>query len=54
MDEVITIVYHHGGKLVTEDDGEVVYQNGEITIIKDQEVDRLDVFWIRNFHKEIG
>ncbi|MED6124536.1 hypothetical protein PIB30_059818 [Stylosanthes scabra] len=54
MDEVITFVYHHGGKLVTKDDGEVVYEMGEITVIEDQEVDKLDVFWIRNFHKEIG
>ncbi|MED6209818.1 hypothetical protein PIB30_058335 [Stylosanthes scabra] len=31
MDEVITFVYHHGGALVTKDDGEVVYELGDIT-----------------------
>ncbi|MED6136125.1 hypothetical protein PIB30_053158 [Stylosanthes scabra] len=53
MDEVTTFVYHHGGKLVTKDDGDVVYEMGEITEQADQEVDTLDVFAIRNFHKEI-
>ncbi|MED6125899.1 hypothetical protein PIB30_073035 [Stylosanthes scabra] len=54
MDEVITFVYHHGGTLVTKDDGEVVYELGDITEQLNEEVDTLDVFAIRNYLKVIG
>ncbi|MED6110000.1 hypothetical protein PIB30_038810, partial [Stylosanthes scabra] len=54
MEDVITFVYHHEGTLVTNDDGEVVYELGGITKQPNEEVDTLDVFAIRNFHKVIG
>ncbi|MED6182502.1 hypothetical protein PIB30_028995 [Stylosanthes scabra] len=54
MDEVIAFVYHHIGKLVTKNDDEVVHEMGGITEQPNQEVDTLDVFAIRNFHKDIG
>ncbi|MED6187336.1 hypothetical protein PIB30_075445 [Stylosanthes scabra] len=54
MDEVITFVFHHGGTFVTKDDGEVVYEMGEITELPNEEVDTLDVFSIRNHHKVLG
>ncbi|MED6160330.1 hypothetical protein PIB30_050521, partial [Stylosanthes scabra] len=54
IDEVITFVYHHGGTLVTKDDGEVVYEMEEITEQPNEEVDTLDVFAIRNHHKVLG
>ncbi|MED6112458.1 hypothetical protein PIB30_061874 [Stylosanthes scabra] len=54
MDGVISLVYHYGRKLVTKDDGEVVYEMGSITEQADQDVDTLDVFAIRNFHRDIG
>ncbi|MED6219168.1 hypothetical protein PIB30_033376 [Stylosanthes scabra] len=54
MDEVITFVYHHGGSLVTKDDGEVVYEQGDTTEKPNEEVETLDVNAIRNYHKVIG
>ncbi|MED6170740.1 hypothetical protein PIB30_034007 [Stylosanthes scabra] len=52
--KVITVVYHHGGTLVTKDDGEMVYEMGEIAEQVYHDVNTLDVFELKDHHKVLG
>ncbi|RYR42639.1 hypothetical protein Ahy_A08g039101 [Arachis hypogaea] len=49
-----TIVCHHGGSFVRSEDGVVSYTRNHISEIPKIDPDRLDVFFIRNYYKELG
>ncbi|RYR36498.1 hypothetical protein Ahy_A09g041461 [Arachis hypogaea] len=51
---LITIVCHHGGSFVRSEDGVVSYTRNHISEIPKLNPDRLDVFFIRNYYKELG
>ncbi|RYQ95013.1 hypothetical protein Ahy_B08g089993 [Arachis hypogaea] len=51
---LITIVCHHGGSFVTSEDGVISYTRNHISEIPKLDLDRLDVFFIRNYYKELG
>ncbi|MED6152667.1 hypothetical protein PIB30_094240, partial [Stylosanthes scabra] len=51
---VIDFVYHHGGQFVTKDDGEMVYEMGEIDVEEKLDVDTLDVFSMRDHYQALG
>ncbi|RYR42828.1 hypothetical protein Ahy_A08g039267 [Arachis hypogaea] len=51
---LITIVCHHGGSFVRSEDGVVSYTRDHILEILKLDPDRLDVFFIRNYNKELG
>ncbi|RYR30080.1 hypothetical protein Ahy_B01g054908 [Arachis hypogaea] len=50
---LITIVCHHGGSFVTSEDGVVSYTRDHISEIPKLDPNRLDVFFIRNYYKEL-
>ncbi|MED6187130.1 hypothetical protein PIB30_073445 [Stylosanthes scabra] len=54
MNELVTFVYHHGGTLVTNENGDVVYELGETTEQPNQHVYTLDFSAVRNHHKVLG
>ncbi|RYQ78921.1 hypothetical protein Ahy_Scaffold8g108396 [Arachis hypogaea] len=51
---LITIVCHHGGSFVRSEDGVLSYTRDHISEIPKLDPDRLDVFFIRNYYKELG
>ncbi|RYR71131.1 hypothetical protein Ahy_A02g005428 [Arachis hypogaea] len=53
-DPLITIIFHHGGSFITEADGSMSYNGGEICELPDVDTDTLDVFFFRDYHKNIG
>ncbi|RYQ94093.1 hypothetical protein Ahy_B08g088983 [Arachis hypogaea] len=50
----ITIVCHHGESFVRSEEGVVSYTRDHISEIPKVDPDRLDVFFIRNYYKELG
>ncbi|MED6144346.1 hypothetical protein PIB30_014879 [Stylosanthes scabra] len=52
--KMITLVYHHGGTLVTKDDGEMVYKIREISEQANQDANTLDVLELEDHHKLLG
>ncbi|XP_020992109.1 uncharacterized protein LOC110278214 [Arachis duranensis] len=54
MGDLITIVYHHGGSFVTKNDGSVVYETDNTDKLTGLDEDRLDVFSLRDYYKELG
>ncbi|RYR23413.1 hypothetical protein Ahy_B03g068649 [Arachis hypogaea] len=51
---LITIVCHHGGSFVRSEEGVVSYTRDHISEIPKVDPDRLDVFFIKNYYKELG
>ncbi|RYR28008.1 hypothetical protein Ahy_B01g052098 [Arachis hypogaea] len=51
---LITIVCHHGESFVRSEEGVVSYTRDHISEIPKVDPDRLDVFFIRNYYKELG
>ncbi|RYR28684.1 hypothetical protein Ahy_B01g052834 [Arachis hypogaea] len=54
MGDLITIVDHHGGSFVTKNDDSVVYETDNTDELTGLDEDRLDVFSLRNYYKELG
>ncbi|RYR50854.1 hypothetical protein Ahy_A06g025857 [Arachis hypogaea] len=54
MDEVLDIMFHHGGSFEKGVDGKIGYYPDNRNCLGDVEVDRLDVFYLRNYYKELG
>ncbi|MED6211526.1 hypothetical protein PIB30_074587 [Stylosanthes scabra] len=50
----LTLVYHHGGNLVTKDNGSVVYEGDNIDVQDPLDEDTLDVFAVRDHHHALG
>ncbi|RYR39333.1 hypothetical protein Ahy_A09g044837 [Arachis hypogaea] len=50
---LIIIVCHHGGSFVRSEDSVVSYTRDHISEIPKLDPDRLDVFFIRNYYKEL-
>ncbi|RYQ86407.1 hypothetical protein Ahy_B10g106077 [Arachis hypogaea] len=53
MDEVLDIMFHHGGTFEKGVDGKIGYYPDNRNCLGDVEVDRLDVFYLRNYYKEL-
>ncbi|RYQ83625.1 hypothetical protein Ahy_B10g102385 [Arachis hypogaea] len=51
---LITIIFHHGGSFITEHDGSVKYNGGQIFELLGIDIDTLDVIFVRDYHKNIG
>ncbi|XP_025700415.1 uncharacterized protein [Arachis hypogaea] len=52
-DDLLTILFHHGGSFIT-DDGSVTYNGGEVSELPGLDTDKLDVFFVRDYHKDLG
>ncbi|MED6219919.1 hypothetical protein PIB30_040295 [Stylosanthes scabra] len=50
----LTLIYHHGGSLVTKDNGCVMYEVDNIDEQDRLDEDTLDVFAVRNHHYTLG
>ncbi|MED6126377.1 hypothetical protein PIB30_077737 [Stylosanthes scabra] len=46
----LTLVYHHGGSIVTKDNGSVVYEVDNIQELDQLDEDTLDVFAVKNHY----
>ncbi|MED6195462.1 hypothetical protein PIB30_037975, partial [Stylosanthes scabra] len=46
----LILVYHHGGSIVTKDNGSVVYEVDNIEELEQLDEDTLDVFAVRNHY----
>ncbi|RYQ87734.1 hypothetical protein Ahy_B09g095271 [Arachis hypogaea] len=54
METLMDIMFHHGGTFKKNDDGILVYSPDNRTCLGDLDEDTLDVFFIRNYYKELG
>ncbi|RYR04825.1 hypothetical protein Ahy_B06g084604 isoform A [Arachis hypogaea] len=54
MDEVLNIMFHYGGTFEKGVDGKMGYYPDNKSCLGDLEVDRLDVFYLRNYFKELS
>ncbi|RYQ97940.1 hypothetical protein Ahy_B08g094015 [Arachis hypogaea] len=52
--ELLDIMFHHGGNFERGKDGRWTYTPDNRHCLGDLDVDRLDVFYLRNYFKEIG
>ncbi|QHO42676.1 uncharacterized protein DS421_5g156210 [Arachis hypogaea] len=52
-DDLLTILFHHGGSFIT-DDGGVTYNGGDVFELPGLDPDKLDVFFVRDYHKDLG
>ncbi|MED6162865.1 hypothetical protein PIB30_074494 [Stylosanthes scabra] len=50
----LTLVYHHGGSLVTKDDGSVAYEVDNVDVQDRLDEDTLDVYAVRGHHHALG
>ncbi|MED6110940.1 hypothetical protein PIB30_047694 [Stylosanthes scabra] len=50
----LTLVYHHGGSIVTKNNGSVVYEVDNIEELEQLDKDTLDVFAVRDHHFALG
>ncbi|MED6125145.1 hypothetical protein PIB30_065909, partial [Stylosanthes scabra] len=50
----LTLVYHHGGNLVTKDNGNVAYEVDHTELLEELDEDILDVFALKNHHFVLG
>ncbi|RYR00124.1 hypothetical protein Ahy_B07g088209 [Arachis hypogaea] len=53
-DHLITIIFHRGGSFITEVDGGMSYNGGEVSKLSGVNTDTLDVFFVRDYHRNIG
>ncbi|RYQ94162.1 hypothetical protein Ahy_B08g089043 [Arachis hypogaea] len=54
MDVHLDIMFHHGGKFQKDENGMTIYSPDKKACVGDIDVDTLDVFWVRNYYKELG
>ncbi|RYR28227.1 hypothetical protein Ahy_B01g052348 [Arachis hypogaea] len=54
MDVLLDIMFHHGGNSEKDDEGNLRYTPDNLTCLGDLDEDTLDVFFIRNYYKELG
>ncbi|RYR60209.1 hypothetical protein Ahy_A04g017277 [Arachis hypogaea] len=54
MTELIDIMIHHGGNFQKNEDNRLVYSPDNRACLSDLDVDTLDVFYVRNYYKELG
>ncbi|RYR79801.1 hypothetical protein Ahy_A01g004607 [Arachis hypogaea] len=54
MDVLLDIMFHHGGNFEKDDEGNLRYTPDNVTCLGDLDEDTLDVFFIRNYYKELG
>ncbi|RYR51335.1 hypothetical protein Ahy_A06g026354 [Arachis hypogaea] len=54
METLMDIMFHHGGTFKKNDDGISVYSPDNRTCLGDLDEDTLDVFFVRNYYKELG
>ncbi|RYQ86017.1 hypothetical protein Ahy_B10g105672 [Arachis hypogaea] len=54
MDVHLDIMFHHGGKFQKDEKGMTIYSPDKKACVGDIDVDTLDVFWVRNYYKELG
>jgi len=53
-DDLITILFHHGGSFIIDVDGGVTYNGGDVSEFPGVDTDKLDVFFVRDYHKDLG
>ncbi|RYR76046.1 hypothetical protein Ahy_A01g000638 [Arachis hypogaea] len=54
MEKLLDIMFHHGRTFKKNADGKLVYSPDNKACLGDLDEDRLDVFFIRNYFKELG
>ncbi|RYR74590.1 hypothetical protein Ahy_A02g009314 [Arachis hypogaea] len=54
METLMDIMFHHGGTFKKNEDEIVVYSPDNRTCLGDLDEDTLDVFFVRNYYKELG
>ncbi|XP_057736780.1 uncharacterized protein LOC130954059 isoform X2 [Arachis stenosperma] len=54
MEKLLYIMFHHGGTFKKNADGKLVYSPDNRACLGDLDEDTLDVFFIRNYFKELG
>ncbi|RYR15205.1 hypothetical protein Ahy_B04g071929 [Arachis hypogaea] len=54
MDVLLDIMFHHGGNFEKDDEEKLRYTHDKLTCLGDLDEDTLDVFFIRNYYKELG
>ncbi|RYQ98395.1 hypothetical protein Ahy_B08g094435 [Arachis hypogaea] len=54
MDVLLDIMFYHGGNFEKDDEGNLRYTPDNLTCLGDLDEDTLDVFFIRNYYKELG
>ncbi|XP_020988795.2 uncharacterized protein LOC107463415 [Arachis duranensis] len=54
VEERLDIMFHHGGDFKKNAEGIMVYYPDNKSCLGDLDTDTLDVFFIRNYHKELG
>ncbi|RYR02730.1 hypothetical protein Ahy_B06g081541 [Arachis hypogaea] len=47
-------MFHHGGNFEKDDEGKLRYTPDNLTCLGDLDEDTLDIFFIRNYYKELG
>nr|XP_025652382.1 sporozoite surface protein 2-like [Arachis hypogaea] len=54
MDVLLDIMFHHGGNFEKDGEKKLRYTPDNLTCLGDLDEDTLDVFFIRNYYKELG
>ncbi|RYR11873.1 hypothetical protein Ahy_B04g069393 [Arachis hypogaea] len=54
MEEKLDIMFYHGGDFKKNAEGIMIYSPDNKACLGDLDTDTLDVFYIRNYHKELG
>ncbi|RYR76586.1 hypothetical protein Ahy_A01g001171 [Arachis hypogaea] len=54
VEERLDIMFHHGGDFKKNAEGIMVYYPDNKACLGDLDTDTLDIFFIRNYHKELG
>ncbi|RYR10979.1 hypothetical protein Ahy_B05g079470 [Arachis hypogaea] len=54
IEKLLDIMFHHGGTFKKNDDGKLVYSPDNRSCLGDLDKDTLDVFFVRNYFKELG
>ncbi|RYR07324.1 hypothetical protein Ahy_B05g074656 [Arachis hypogaea] len=54
MEKLLDIMFHHGGTFKRNDDEKLVYSPDNRSFLGDLDEDTLDVFFVRNYFKELG
>ncbi|RYQ92126.1 hypothetical protein Ahy_B09g098269 [Arachis hypogaea] len=54
MEKLLDIMFHHGGTFKKNDDEKLVYSPDNRSCLGDLDEDTLDVFFVRNYFKEMG
>ncbi|RYR73897.1 hypothetical protein Ahy_A02g008475 [Arachis hypogaea] len=54
MDVQLDIMFHHGGKFQKDENEMTIYSPDKKACVGYIDEDTLDVFWVRNYYKELG